>query len=130
MMQKANQFMNENVMKGINVFLTCLLVGQIICRVFLAEDPTARGFIFQWAFYILIVAVLNCMAEFRKPDYLLPMFPLLLVRRGRGLTFILLALPMFAPQAITVILGILVMLGGALNILLGWNDVLTTTVAK
>ena len=122
MMQKLDQILNENVMKGINVFLTCLLIGQIICRVYLSTDVAGRGFIFQWGFYMVLVAVLNIMAEFRKPDYLLPMFPLLLVRWGRGLTFILLSLPMFAPQVITVLLGLLVIAGGAVNILFGWND--------
>lgn len=75
-----------------------------------------------WAIWIFKIGTYNLMAAFRKPLILIYWFPLIIQRSGRGLMFIFLTLPMITREASTIILGILILLFGLLNIVLGWQE--------
>ncbi len=47
------------------------------------------------------------------------------MRAGRGAMFIFLALPMFGADPASIVLGVLIVLGGILNLIVGRNDKLT-----
>ena len=62
------------------------------------------------------------MAALRKPLVLIIWFPMILSRAGRGLMYIFLTLPMITREASTIILGVLILLFGIFNILIGWTE--------
>ena len=62
------------------------------------------------------------MVALRKPLILIIWFPMILSRSGRGLMYIFLTLPMITREVSTIILGILILLFGIFNIVVGWSE--------
>ena len=62
------------------------------------------------------------MAALRKPLILIYWFPMILSRSGRGLMYMFLTLPMITREVSTIVLGVLILLFGLFNIVIGWGE--------
>ena len=107
----------------LEAIFTLMLFAQAVLRLALSwHDREAKGLLVLWVIWIFVLGTQNFMAALRKPIILIFWFPMILSRSGRGLMYIFLTLPMITREVSTIILGILILLFGIFNILIGFAE--------
>ena len=124
--EKVRIVLTDQRMKIIEGIHTILLFTLTVLRLALSfNDGEAKGLLVLWAIWIFVLGVINFMGAIgpiSKYFVIIFYFPPVMTRTGRGVMFMFLALPMITKSAVTIVLGVLILVFGLLMIALGWND--------
>jgi len=123
MLEKISVVLDDKKIRIINIIITVILITQTVLRLALSfNNGEAKGLLVNWLIWIFFFSAFIIMVEIRKPEKWIVWFPLILSKSGRGVFFIFLTLPMFTNEPSTIVLGVLVILGGFFNIIIGWRE--------
>lgn len=124
--EKVRIVLTDQRMKIIEGIHTILLFTLTVLRLALSfNDGEAKGLLVLWAIWIFVLGVINFMGAIgpiSKYFVIIFYFPPVMTRTGRGVMFMFLAFPMITKSAVTIVLGVLILVFGLLMIALGWND--------
>ena len=124
--EKVRIVLTDPRMKIIEGIHTILLFTLTVLRLALSfNDGEAKGLLVLWAIWIFVLGAINFMGAIgpiSKYFVIIFYFPPVMTRTGRGVMFMFLTFPMITKSAVTIVLGILILVFGLLLIGLGWND--------
>jgi len=124
--EKVRIVLTDQRMKIIEGIHTILLFTLTVLRLALSfNDGEAKGLLVLWAIWIFVLGAINFMGAIgpiSKYFVIIFYFPPVMTRTGRGVMFMFLTFPMITKSAVTIVLGILILVFGLLLIGLGWND--------
>jgi hypothetical protein len=124
--EKVRIVLTDQRMKIIEGIHTILLFTLTVLRLALSfNDGEAKGLLVLWAIWIFVLGAINFMGAIgpiSKYFVIIFYFPPVMTRTGRGVMFMFLTFPMITKSAVTIVLGVLILVFGLLMIALGWND--------